>query len=61
MEFFYEKTFVIGLDGATLDIIQPWIENGELPNIAKIMQEGVCGELKSTIPCNSAPGKNLRR
>lgn len=44
------KVFVIGLDGATFDLIEPWVKEGKLPNLAKIMKEGVHGELESTIP-----------
>ena len=50
-----EKVFVIGIDGATFDLIKPWAKEGKLPNLAKIMKEGVYGELRSTIPTNSAP------
>jgi predicted AlkP superfamily phosphohydrolase/phosphomutase len=45
-----EKVLVIGLDGATFDILTPWMEQGKLPNLAKIKKEGSLGELKSTIP-----------
>ena len=50
-----EKVLVIGLDGATFDLILPWAEEGKLPNIARVLKEGCWGELKSTIPANSAP------
>jgi predicted AlkP superfamily phosphohydrolase/phosphomutase len=40
---------VMGLDGATFDLILPWVKAGSLPVFAKIMQEGVYGELQSTI------------
>ncbi len=50
-----EKIFVIGLDGATFDLIEPWAREGKLPNLAKMMKEGTYGELESTIPTNSAP------
>ncbi len=43
------KVVVIGLDGATFDVIQPLIKMGKLPNLARIMQNGVCGDLRSTI------------
>lgn len=49
------KCFVIGLDGATFDLIEPWVRDGKLPNMAKIMKEGAYGVLNSTIPPNSAP------
>jgi predicted AlkP superfamily phosphohydrolase/phosphomutase len=49
------KCFVIGLDGATFDLIKPWVRDGRLPNMAKIMNDGVHGVLNSTVPPNSAP------
>lgn len=50
-----QKVFVIGLDGATFDLIRPWALEGKLPNLDKIMHTGAYGELASTIPTNSAP------
>lgn len=44
------KVVVIGLDGATFDLIKPWIEQGKLPTLNKLIKEGVHGELLSTIP-----------
>lgn len=44
------KTLVIGLDGASWDIIDPLIARGELPNLARILAGGVRGNLRSTIP-----------
>ena len=44
------KILVIGLDGATFDLIRPWAEEGKLPTFKKLMEEGVWGELESTIP-----------
>jgi predicted AlkP superfamily phosphohydrolase/phosphomutase len=43
------KVIVIGLDGATFDIIEPLVKRHKLPNLASIMKNGVYGELKSTI------------
>lgn len=43
------KVLVIGLDGATFDIIEPWVNEGHLPNIGRLMQEGTWGPLRSTI------------
>ncbi len=42
------KVAVIGLDGATLDLILPWVKEGKLPNIARLMERGSYGALKST-------------
>ena len=49
------KCFVIGLDGATFDIIRPLISEGKLSNISRLIDKGVHGELKSTIPPASIP------
>lgn len=44
------RVVIIGWDGATFDLILPWIDEGKLPNIAKFMEGGVHGPLRSTIP-----------
>ena len=49
------KVILIGIDGATLDLILPWIDEGKLPTFAKIKNEGVYGYLRSTTPYYSAP------
>ena len=43
-----KKTLFIGMDGATWDVIKPLIEEGKLPNIAKLKKEGASGILLST-------------
>lgn len=48
------KVFVFGMDGATFDIMTPLMRDGTLPNFSRFMQEGVSGELRSTIPPSSA-------
>ena len=45
-----KKVLVIGLDGATYDLIMPWIKDGLLPNLSQILSKGVYSELISTIP-----------
>ena len=40
---------IIGLDGATFRLILPWVEQGKLPTIKRIMEEGAWGGLESTI------------
>jgi predicted AlkP superfamily phosphohydrolase/phosphomutase len=49
------KVIVIGLDGATLDLIKPWASMGKLPHLAKIMENGSFGKLRSTIHPLTAP------
>jgi predicted AlkP superfamily phosphohydrolase/phosphomutase len=49
------KTIVVGLDGATFELIKPWAEEGHLPNLKRMMEEGAYGELGSTLPPMTAP------
>jgi len=46
---------VIGLDGATLDLVRPWAAAGRLPVLARLMARGAWGELRSTIPAATFP------
>ena len=41
---------IIGLDGATFNVLLPWVNQNKLPTIKKIMQEGTVSDLESTIP-----------
>jgi len=49
------KVIVVGLDGGTLDLMEPWMNAGKLPTFAKIREQGICGKLRSTTPYYSAP------
>jgi predicted AlkP superfamily phosphohydrolase/phosphomutase len=49
------KLLIIGLDGATFDLIKPWAAEGQLPTLAKLMQDGVTGDLESTLPPVTSP------
>lgn len=53
-----QKALIIGLDGATFDIIDPLAKEGWLPNLAKIMADGVRGVLRSTMPPTTCPAWN---
>lgn len=46
---------VIGLDGATLDLVEPWARAGRLPNLARLMNDGAWGPLRSTLPPATFP------
>ncbi|HEY6331717.1 MAG TPA: alkaline phosphatase family protein, partial [Blastocatellia bacterium] len=50
------KTVIIGLDGATFDLINPLIAAGRLPVLSKLMNDGSYAPLRSTILPNSFPG-----
>jgi predicted AlkP superfamily phosphohydrolase/phosphomutase len=49
------RVFAVGLDGATLDLIRPWAEEGKLPTFGRILEEGSSGPLRSTIPPVTGP------
>ena len=49
------KVLIIGVDGATFDLIKPWVEEGKLPTFKNLLDEGVHGDLISTIPPVTAP------
>jgi predicted AlkP superfamily phosphohydrolase/phosphomutase len=44
------KVFVLGLDGATWDVIRPLASDGTLPNLARLMKSGASGTLSSIFP-----------
>lgn len=46
---FRPKVLVIGLDGATWNLIMPWVDQGKLPTIERLNTDGCWGELKGTI------------
>jgi predicted AlkP superfamily phosphohydrolase/phosphomutase len=47
------RVLIIGLDGATFDLIQPWVD--DLPNLARLMDRGAWGPLRSTLPPATFP------
>ena len=49
------RVLVLGLDGATFDVIDPLIAEGRLPNLAAWRARGVAAHLPSTIPPMSFP------
>ncbi len=49
------KTIVLGLDGACWPLLAPWLEAGELPNLATLRQEAAWGPLTSQFPPVTSP------
>lgn len=49
------KLLIFGLDGATFDLIRPWVAEGHLPNLGRLMAHGVSGDLASTLPPVTSP------
>ncbi len=50
-----DRVFVVGLDGASFDLIEPWVTEGKLPTLARLMAEGTHGVLRSVIPPVTIP------
>jgi len=48
-----DRTLIIGLDGADWRVLQPYLDDGVMPNLAHLMATGVSGPLCSTIPTQS--------
>lgn len=49
------KVLVLGLDGATFELIKPWAAAGYLPTLKKLMEQGAHGSLRSTTPPMTGP------
>lgn len=47
------RAFVLGLDGVPWRLVDRWAVAGELPNFAHVLEEGVGGELESTVPATT--------
>ena len=48
------RTLIIGLDGATFDLIEPWVKIGYLPTFKRLLNQGVYGPLQVWPNMNSA-------
>jgi predicted AlkP superfamily phosphohydrolase/phosphomutase len=49
------KAVIIGLDAATWTLIRPWMAEGGMPNLARLMKAGVSGKLESILPPITPP------
>lgn len=47
------KVFLCSLDGATWDVLDPLLRGGDLPVLASLIDDGVRGDLASTVPPSS--------
>jgi predicted AlkP superfamily phosphohydrolase/phosphomutase len=50
-----KRVILLGLDGGTFSLLRPWIEDGLMPNLGRLMNRGVWGDLASTIPATTPP------
>jgi predicted AlkP superfamily phosphohydrolase/phosphomutase len=44
------RTFVVGLDGASWRLAEPWFEAGDLPNLAALRESGTYATSRSCLP-----------
>ncbi|MCB9130628.1 MAG: alkaline phosphatase family protein [Anaerolineales bacterium] len=49
------RLLVIGLDGATFDLLEPMATQGWLPNLSHVLADSARGVLRSTVPPLTAP------
>lgn len=49
------RGLVVGLDGATFDLLRPMMAHGWLPHLQGTVQRGAAGVLRSTVPPLTAP------
>jgi predicted AlkP superfamily phosphohydrolase/phosphomutase len=49
------RVLIIGLDGASFEVLKPLMEQGDLPTISNLIKTGVSGTLKSTLPPVTIP------
>jgi predicted AlkP superfamily phosphohydrolase/phosphomutase len=49
------ETIVLGLDGANWDLLEPWLESGDLPNIQALREAGTWSDMESCPPPVTCP------
>ena len=49
------RTLIVGWDGATWDLAQPFIDAGDLPVLGQLVAEGAIAPLNSTMPPMTLP------
>ena len=49
------KMIVIGLDGASFELIEPWLRAGKLPTLKQLITSGARGNLRSCLPPTTSP------
>ena len=49
------QVLILGLDGATWRLLEPWARDGRLPHLGALMARGSWGTLRSTVPALTLP------
>ena len=50
MKSIKKRVVILGLDGGTWKVFNPLIQKGIMPNLKKIIEGGIAGDLESTVP-----------
>jgi predicted AlkP superfamily phosphohydrolase/phosphomutase len=45
-----DRLLILGLDGATFDVLDPLMDQGRMPNLKRFLEQGTAGVLRSTQP-----------
>lgn len=51
----HPRFLVLGLDGATFDLLDPWLASGELPFLRSLAERGLRAPLTSVFPAKTIP------
>ena len=49
------RTFLIGLDGATFDVLDPLMQDGTMPRLSEFVNHGVRSPLRTVVPALTPP------
>lgn len=49
------QSIVLGLDGANWKLLKPWLDEGHLPNIKELREQGTSADLESCLPPVTCP------
>ncbi|MCK5253308.1 MAG: alkaline phosphatase family protein [Thermoplasmata archaeon] len=50
------RLLIVGLDSGTFRVLKPFIDDGEVPTLGRLVEEGVHGVLLSSVPVVTPPG-----
>jgi hypothetical protein len=56
-----KKAIVVGFDGASMELVAHMVEQGYMPNVGKLMAQGVYREMLGVFPTLTPPGSTRRR